>query len=1051
MTVLLLLLSRDLQASPEGAPEYNRDIRPILSENCFSCHGADSASRQADLRLDQRDAAVKYGAITPGAPDKSALIERIFADDADQVMPPPETKKRLTSPQKELLRRWIAKGAEYELHWSYIGPRKPELPNVGNEAWTRGAIDRFILSRLEVVGLLPAPEADAWTLLRRLHLDITGLPPKADDVVQFVSDYRESKDLALSKWIDRLMESPAWGEHRGRYWLDAARYADTHGLHYDNYREMWSYRDWVIRAFDANQPFDEFLIDQLAGDLLENPTDDQLVATGFQRCNMTTNEGGTILEENLAIYAADRVQTFGWVCLGLTLNCAQCHDHKFDPLTMRDYYSLAAFFRNTTAPAMDGNVKGGRGPVLVVPREKDRPRWQSVAEDIAATKIKITAREQLVTQQFEAWLAQITAEELRDGVTNGLVLHVPMNEGAGNEVRNLVGSPGKFYATGQIQWVSGGKLGPAPQLVRPSTIVLGDQGDFEIDQPFSFGAWIKAARRGITVAILARMDPAGNGRGWDLWQNYESLAVHLVDTWDSNAIKVKTVEEVLRFGQWQHVFVTYDGSATPGGLKIYVDGLLADTKVEKNTLQKNATIRTDVPLRVGGREGAAYFHNGATQDLRLYERELASEEVTRIPRSAKLRAALETAAVDRIDADRRMLLVHFLMNNDNEYPLLTRALSALEAEQEAIRARSAVTHIQQERSDRAPMAHMLMRGAYDHPGEELSAATPAALHPLREDAPRNRLGLARWTVAPANPLTARVTVNRFWQEVFGQGLVTTAEDFGVSGALPSHPDLLDWLATDFVEHGWDVKRLFKQILMSATYRQSAEVSPSKLETDPHNGLLSRGPRFRMDAEMVRDYSLAVSGLLSPRMFGPGTKPYQPGDIWNVVGLPSSDTRDYTQDTGANLYRRTVYNFWKRMAPPPNLEAFNAPSREVCVVRRERTNTPLQALVALNDPQFVEAARRLAEMTINQGKGDDDKALEHIAMRVLGRRLYDDERGIVLSAKEDFLNYYRKNPGDAQDLVKVGDSPVDPGLDLSVLAAWTMICNQVMNLDEALNK
>ncbi len=1048
----LVLAGSASRVSADDPPAYNRDVRPILADNCFVCHGADSASRKADLRLDQREVAVEFGAIFPGDPDSSELVARITSDDPEYMMPPPETKKALTAEQKELLTRWIAAGAEYQPHWSFIAPHRSELPPVQNEAWVKNAIDRFVLAKLEANGLSPAPEADVRALFRRLHLDITGLPPTPEDTDAFAKDYAAGGDEALSAWIDRLMETTAWGEHRARYWLDAARYGDTHGLHFDNYREMWPYRDWVIRAFNANEPFDRFTVEQIAGDLLPHPTDDQLIATGFQRCNITTNEGGTIDEENLANYAADRVQTFGWVYLGLTTNCSQCHDHKFDPFTMKDYYSLAAYFRNTTQPAKDGNVKEGGGPVLMVPSPDDQQRWEALPNEIAAAKSRRDQRREEARDAFTQWLAEAKPDALDEAVSaEGLVVHLPLNEGAGNEARNLCENPDKFQSTGEVVWIPEGKIGPAPVMKLGGTFDLGELGDFEKDQAFSYGAWIKTGRNGVFGGIIARMDEKSGYRGWDLWQNDRAVSVHVIDAWPENAMKVSTRNDVLNPGQWQHVFVTYDGSVAPDGIKIYVDGKQQELKVENNTLKPDATIRANTPLRVGQRSDSQVFEGGAVQDVRVYTRTLGAEEVKAIADVAPLRAILASAADQRTPEQQAALYDYYLVTRDDEYPALVDAIARLEGEREAIRARSAVTLIQQERKDSPAMGHILMRGAYDKPGEEVEAATPAALHPLPNDAPKNRLGLAMWLVDPANPLTARVTVNRFWQEVFGQGIVTTPEDFGTRGVLPTHPELLDWLAVEFRESGWDVKRLFKLMLMSATYRQAALTTPEKLEKDRANALLSRGPRFRMDAEMLRDYALAASGLLSKKMYGPPAKPYQPPDIWNIVGLPEGNTRNYVQDHGEDLYRRTVYSFWKRMAPPPNLEAFNAPSRVVCTVRRERTNTPLQALVTLNDPQFVEAARYLAQQALAGSGGDDAKVMNYLADRVLCRPMNAKEQSILLADKAEYLAYYQSKPDDAKAFIAVGESPLDEKIDAAELAAWTLVSNQVMNLDEALNK
>lgn len=1051
LTLLCLLVFKSNAYANEDL-EYNKHIRPILAENCFACHGADSGSRQADLRLDRREDAIDFGAIIPGDADSSELYARVVTDDPDLIMPPPETKKKLTAEQRETLKQWLNAGAEYQPHWSFLRPKHSDAPTVAAESQVRNAIDRFIFSRLEQEGLKPAPEADPRILFRRLHYDLLGLPPKPSDVEAFVADYKLRKDLALSDWIDDLMESPAWGEHRARYWLDAARYADTHGLHFDNYREMWPYRDWVIRAFNKNQPFDDFTVEQLAGDLLTNPDTDQLIATGFQRCNITTNEGGTIDEENLALYAADRVQTFGWVFLGLTTNCAQCHDHKFDPITMRDYYSLAAFFRNTDAPAKDGNTKDGNGPVLVVPAVQDRIRWEALPNEIATAKSLRDERAALSQQDFEQWLTTATPGSLTDVSNEGLTLHLPLNEGGGNAVSSLVGLDKQIVATGPIDWQTGGKLGPAPLIKKGSSFALGQHGNFEKNQAFSYGAWAKSTKKTgsrLNASIIARMDQTNGHRGWDLWQEGTSLGVHLIDSWDGNAIKVITERGVVTPGTWQHLFVTYNGSAKPAGVKLYVDGKSVPLTVARNTLRKDATIRTDTALRIGRRSKGATYAGGLVQDVRIYNRQLTDDEVKTLATSAHIKALL--AKDELTDDERKNLREYYLSSHDEEYQTLAKKVRQLQTEREQIVARSPVTHIQREKKNSVAMASILMRGAYDRPGEKVEASPPAALHPLSEGAPPNRLGLARWVVDPVNPLTARVTVNRFWQEVFGRGLVPTPEDFGVSGALPSHPKLLDWLANDFVSSGWNVKRFYKQILMSATYRQSAATTPQKLEIDPSNAFLSRGPRFRMDAEMVRDTALAVSGLLSPRMYGPGTRPYQPENIWDIVGLPGGDTRDYRQDKGENLYRRTIYNFWKRMAPSPNMEAFNAPSREVCTVQRERTNTPLQALVTLNDPQFVETARQLATNALKTSGGDDGMTLDFVAERLLARSLNDQERAIVLAAKRDYLDHYEQHTDEAKALIEIGDSKVDKNLDISSLAAWSMVCNQMMNLDEALNK
>lgn len=1046
---------------PVGELSFNRDIRPILAEKCFFCHGPDPGTRKAELRLDteaglfnarKNDPAV----VLRGKVSESELVRRITSTDKEEVMPPPKSHKELKPGEVELLQRWIKQGAPWQPHWSFIAPEKAALPAVKNEAWVKTPLDRFILAKLESKGLQPAPEAEPRVLFRRLHLDLTGLPPRGEDTDAFLADYAAEPELALSQWIDRLMHSTAWGEHRARYWLDAARYGDTHGLHIDNYREMWLYRDWVIRAFNTNKLFSEFTMEQIAGDLLPHPRQDQLVATGFQRCNITTAEGGTIAEENLANYAADRVQTMGWVYLGLTMNCSQCHDHKFDPITQRDYYSMAAFFRNTTQGGSDGNVKDGKGPVLVVPNEMDRVRWKELPEALAKNTEERKTRMQAGVPELEAWLASVKSVGLAAGtLSDKLVITVPLDEGKGNELKRFAegaGEPSGFTNKAELEWIPAGKSGPAPVFGKATGISLGDVADFDTKQPFSYGAWVKA-KAGVSGGILSRMDTKAKLRGYDLFQSDKMFAVHIIDAWPEKALKV-TTGAVVRPGVWQHVFVTYDGSGKGAGVKVYVDGKEEKLKVEKNDLVSGGTIRSQASFVVGQRGDGPGFEGGAVQDVRVYGKVLAAVDVKGLVGLPALKTALAAAPEKRTPAQRTALQEHYFNFTDKSHMALNASLIKLTQEQEAIRERSPMTHIQEEMKDKMPMANVLLRGQYNKVGDAVEALPPAALHPLPEGAPRNRLGLAQWLVDKRNPLTSRVTVNRFWQEVFGQGLVRTSDDFGLMGATPSNQALLDWLAADFRDNGGDIRHLFKLMLSSAAYRQSAKVTPEKLEKDRDNALVSRGPRFRMDAEMVRDNALATSGLLVSKLYGPPVRPYQPESIWEVVGLPGGNTRNYVQDHGVSLYRRTLYNFWKRMAPPPSLDLFNAPSREVSCLRRERTNTPLQALVTLNDPQFVEAARHLAETAIQAGGDQDAKVIDFILEKVLSRPAKPAERDILLSSRRDFLKHYEAKPEDATALLGVGESkPVLPAATVTPaqLAAWTMVCNEVLNLDEMLNK
>jgi len=1035
---------------------YNRDVRPILAENCFACHGADSAARKADLRLDRRDDAIAAEAIVPGDVEKSTLVERIFSNNKAHLMPPPKSKKQLTDAQKEILKRWIAEGAEYEPHWSFIPPQRPALPAVKNTRWVRNPIDYFILAELEKHGLQPAPEADRRTLARRLSLDLTGLPPEPADVEAFVTDKQPD---AYERFVEKMLASPHWGEHRARYWLDAARYADTHGIHFDNYREMWSYRDWVIDAFNRNMPFDQFTIEQLAGDLLPNPTLDQLVATGFNRCNITSNEGGLIPEEYLVLYTRDRTETTARVFLGLTANCAVCHDHKFDPLTMKDFYSMAAFFNNTTQGAMDGNIKD-TPPVVFVPQREDRPRWNALTKELAEVRRQMEARKQAARADFDSWLASDRRDADPNAVrgtgetpigsvsSEGLCFYAALNEGKGGTIHLTVdGKPRTAVLASGAAWDAGHVAEKAFKLPSDGTLEAADAGDFDNNQGFSYGAWVKLTKNVPGGAILARMDDMHDYRGWDLWIQNGRVGAHIIHKWPDDAVKVVSRNPV-KVGQWNHLFITYDGSGRPSGIKVYINGVPQETTVEAASLRN--TIRTQVPLKIGQRHTSARINGLVVQDVRLYNRTLPREEIEGLVKGTRGAWLLNKPVKERSAAETNELFEGWLTSHDTAYQDLTKKIRALQQEESAIKARGTVAHVMQEKPSE-PMAYVLYRGEYDKRRDPVKADTPKSLPPMPKELPRNRLGFAQWLLRPENPLTARVTVNRFWQEVFGTGIVKTSEDFGTSGELPSHPELLDWLAVEFRESGWDVKRFFKQIVTSATYRQSAQVTPEKLEKDPDNRLLSRGPRYRLDAEMIRDYALAASGLLVRKIGGPSVKPYQPDGVWEAVAMIGSNTRDYRRDSGDKLYRRSLYTFWKRSAPPASMEIFNAPSREVCTVRRERTNTPLQALVTLNDTQFVEAARWLAQKTLQQGGANDETRIDFMARRLLCRPLRAEEMKVVQAGLKDLLAYYKMNAADAKKLLTIGEAKADPQLDASTLAAWTMLANEMMNLDEVLNK
>ncbi len=1052
--VALVAASARAQDAPAAAAaprlSYNKDVRPILVEHCFSCHGADSASRQAGLRLDQRDAAIEAGALVPGDPDSTTFLDRVFSDDPADVMPPPAAKKPLSPAQKETLVRWVKEGAEYEPHWSYIAPRRPEPPAVGSEAWIRNPIDRFILARLEAEGLAPAPEADRRTLARRLALDLTGLPPEPALVEAFVAD--RSPD-AYEQLVDRLLSSLDWGEHRGRHWLDYARYGDTNGIHIDNFRELWSYRQWVVGAFNRNLPFDQFTVLQLAGDLVnaENPSLsdeeklDNQIASGFNRCNITTSEGGAIDEEYRVIYCRDRTETTAAVWMGITTGCAVCHNHKFDPLSQREFYELSAFFNNTTQPAMDGNVHD-TPPVVPVPRPEDFPRFAAIEKELPQARAAVEARRAAGRPEFDAWISAATLDTVRALLPQDSPLaELPCGEGQGQATKIRVGGKETDLPLSAATRWQPGPGGSSGLLLDGKAAEVAGVGDFEQDQGFTVAFWVRPPANDTAYAAVAKMDDSQAYRGWDAWIQGRRLGIHVVHAWPEDAMKVSARDQ-LPADTWTRVAIVYDGSGRPEGVKLYYDGKPQGTNVEVSAFKKN-TIRNQVPFTIGSRSPGSPAHGCGVAGIALWGRAFSDGEVEGLVRGAAIADLVRLPPAERPAAGAG-LYEWWLSSADAPFKAAGERVRALEGEYAAIRQRGTVAHVMNEKPEPAK-AWILARGEYDKRLDEVQPDTPDILPAFPEGQPRNRLGLARWLLLADHPLTARTTVNRFWQEVFGTGLVRSSADLGVSGELPSHPELLDWLAVEFRESGWNVKRLFKLMVTSSAYRQSAVTTPEKLAKDNANRLLSRGPRFRMDAEMVRDYALAASGLLVRQIGGPSVRPYQPDGVWEAVSM-GGNTQSYKRDTGDGLYRKSMYWFWKRTAPPASMEIFNAPSRETCTIRRERTNTPLQALVTLNDPQFVEAARALADRALEIGGPTDEARIDFLSRRIVARPFAPEEVAVVKQSLVDLQAFYTAHPDDAKALLAVGDSkPRHP--DAALLAAWTMLTNELLNLDEVLCK
>jgi hypothetical protein len=1012
------------QTPPKATPipsnvDFQREIRPLLSDNCFQCHGPDSDTRMANLRLDHKETAFelrKNGAvIVPGKSADSLLYQRITATTPARRMPPERSHKSLTPAQIAKFKLWIDQGAPWQEHWAFRAPVKAALPGVRNATWSRNPIDRFILARLEAKSLTPAPTADNRTLIRRVALDLTGLPPTPAELEAFLKD---TSPAAYEHMIDRYLASPHYGEHRARYWLDAARYGDTHGIHVDNYREIWPYRDWVIQAFNRNLSFDQFTIQQLAGDLLPNATLDQRIATGFVRCGVTTNEAGIIEDEYAEIYAKDRADTMGAVFLGLTVGCATCHDHKFDPITQKDFYSIGAFFRNTTQKVMDGNVPD-TPPIIAVPRLEDREAYEKTATRLTAIRAEMREASHSAAEPFNTWLAHRAKTTAKS----------PLEAAA------------ELYAADFPALVEADTL----RFTKNEGVSIPKAPKLDAGQPFSVSVNFFFPKAEQSYVIAEHDNPKDKNRGWIIDVGARVIGMRITADGGRN-IEIRAAHlQQLQHGTWNSLVVTYDGSRHQSGLGMFLNGEAVPTQGRGNqNTEISGDIGVETPLILG-----RSLAEGEISDFRILNRAVSESEVQLLNQWPAIRAALQSSAPP--DAAARAALLTWYLNHDYApYKKLAAEQSQLSNEARDIARRGNVTLVMEERQDQKPFAFVLYRGSYDQKRQRVDAGTPAILPPMTSAMPRNRLGFAEWLFTDEHPLTARVTVNRMWQELFGTGLVKTADDFGSQGEPPSHPELLDWLAVDFREHGWDVKRFYKQVLLSATYRQAAQVTPDKIARDPENRLLSRGPRFRLDGELVRDYALAASGLLSPQIGGPSVKPYQPEGVWEAVAMNGSNTRFYQEDKGDGLYRRSMYTFWKRSAPPASMDIFNAPTRENCTVRRERTDTPLQALVTMNDVQFVEAARELAQLGM-QSAADFDGRLDFLSTRLLARPFTPKERTIARRSFDEFRTYYAGHATDAAKLLNEGERKPDPALPQPDYAAMTMLANQILNLDEVLNK
>jgi len=1018
LLILLLAFPALLPAAPTKV-KFNRDVRPILSDKCFFCHGPDPKKREADLRLDERDAAVEAKAFLPGKAEVSELIQRVLTNDADDHMPPAKSKLGdLTPAEIAILKQWINEGAEYEAHWAFIS-LKPESTK-------DQSIDKIATSGLSELGLKLQPEATPETLIRRLSFDLTGLPPSPDEISAFVTEHEFNPVSSIQHLVTRLLASPHYGERMAVDWLDVSRYADSYGFQVDREREVWPWRDWVVKAYNENMPFNQFITWQLAGDLLPNPTDEQIIATAFNRLHQQENEGGSVEEEYRVEYIADRVQTVATAFLGLTFECSRCHDHKYDPIKQKDYYGLFSMLQNIDEAGLYSFfTPSPPTPALMM---MDAP----AKEKMAALNAKVKALEAKLSN---SGIPAHTALDLRNGAPSSLegqLAHFTFDELKGNKLADALHPttppapaepkveskdkadpkkkkdakappPGpEAILKGENKLVSG-KLGSAIQFTGDDSVDT-PLGNFHRHDPFSISLWLQTPDEKDRAVVLHRSQAWTDAasRGYELLIENGRIKWSLIHFWPGNAISIRT-QAKMPLNEWTQVIVTNDGSSRASGLKIFINGKLASVDIIKDHLTKNITGGGHDNVSLGERMRDRGFKNGMVDDLRIFNRDLS------LPFDAKLE------------------------------PLLAE-LKAARAEVTAFADAQKEIMVMQE-LPKPKKAYVLTRGEYDKRGDEVGPATPAFLPPFPKNAPKNRLGYAQWLTAPDHPLTARVTVNRIWLSLFGRGLVKTAEDFGSQGERPLHPELLNYLAMKFIQSGWNVKELIQEIVTSKVYLQRSIADAKTMADDPENQWLARGPHFRLPAEMIRDNALAAAGLLKLTMGGAPVYPYEMTEAFKPMGPSAGDA----------VYRRSIYTNWRRTSPPPAMVAFDAPRRAVCISKRERTDSPLQALILLNGVQYVEAARVLGEKLHLETKGDLPKMIELGFLRCLSRKPDAKEIQICTQLYQEQLTHFKAVPKEAEELFKTGNAKHTPTIPLPESAAATILAHTLLNHDACVVK
>ena len=1043
--------------------DFTRDVQPILADNCYACHGPDESKRMAGVRLDTKEGAFAKVAtgqvIVPGDPAASRLFARISHAKPALRMPPAAFGKTPTAEQIATLKLWIEQGAPWVTHWSYTPPQRSPEPAVKNAKWARNAIDRFVLAKLESEGLAPQAEAPRTTLIRRLAYDLTGLPPTPEEVTAFLNDKRPD---AYERLVDHYLASPHYGERMTMMWLDLARYADTHGYHIDSHRDMHHWRQWVIDSFNRNQRFDEFTQWQIAGDLMAKPTREQLLATGFHRNHMINFEGGAIPEEYLVEYVVDRVETTANVWMGMTMGCARCHDHKYDPIKQKEFYEFFAFFNNIDEKGLDGR-RGNADPMLRLSTPAQEQRLKAVLSDIEV--FEALTDERTIAPSVEAWERK-ALDALAKPERSGLQLHWEadnsFSDASGNYRHAIVERGEVTFAEGPVQRSAVFSGEAQMRYAAPGDMA----GTLASNKPWTAAFWFRPSSIQ-ECGLLQMREPGEAKRGIEILNEASQpigdlrrgvkIALRIANRWPDDALYVRTRDFVWTTAKeagstWHHAGVVYDGSGKASGVTLYIDGQPVAMEAMRDTLR--TPVVSQRPLEIGNKElGSPY--KGQLDDIRIYGRALPGAALLQLGEQEPVRSAFALnpgVPFGKRPRESRLRIADYYLRH--AAPSSERedyaSLMARRDERDALLKEIPNTMVMAERPTPRP-TYVLGRGDYRNKTVEVKATTPAMLPPMPANLPRNRLGLAQWLTSREHPLTARVTVNRFWQMYFGTGIVKTAEDFGTQGDPPSHREMLDWLAVEFIESGWDVKALQRLILTSATYRQSSTVPPGMAERDPENRLLARGPRFRMPAEMVRDTALAASGLLNARIGGESVRPYQPPGVWEEISYGDVySAQQYEQDHGDALYRRSMYTFWKRTAPPTSLAAFDAPDREKCVARRARTNTPLQALVTLNDPQFIEAARALALRARKESAGDAAR-LRRAFLLATARPPSSKEMSVLSALLKDERAHYTAKPDEATKLVSVGESPAPADVPKPELAAWTMVASAILNLDEVVTK